>query len=60
MPLSGEARDLNWLLGSFAKRTPGVAHAMVVSADRLPIAVPERLDGRWPTSSPRSPRAWQA
>jgi uncharacterized protein len=42
--LSAEARDLNWLIGNFAKRTPGVAHAMVVSADGLPIAVSERLD----------------
>ena len=43
-PLSADARDLNWLLGNFAKRTPGVAHAMVVSADGLPVAVSERLD----------------
>jgi len=43
-PLSAEARDLNWLIGNFAKRTPAVAHAMVVSADGLPIAVSERLD----------------
>jgi len=43
-PLSAEARDLNWLIGNLAKRTPGVAHAMVVSADGLPIAVSERLD----------------
>ncbi len=43
-PLSADARDLNWLIGNFAKRTPGVAHAMVVSADGLPIAVSERLD----------------
>jgi predicted regulator of Ras-like GTPase activity (Roadblock/LC7/MglB family) len=43
-PLSAEARDLNWLIGNFATRTPGVAHAMVVTADGLPIAVSERLD----------------
>jgi predicted regulator of Ras-like GTPase activity (Roadblock/LC7/MglB family) len=42
--LSAEARDLNWLIASFATRTPGVAHALVVSADGLPIAVSERLD----------------
>jgi uncharacterized protein len=41
--LSAEARDLNWLIGSFAKQTPAVAHAMVVSADGLPVAVSERL-----------------
>ncbi len=43
-PLSNEARDLNWLIGKFTKNTPGVAHAMVVSADGLPVAVSERLD----------------
>ena len=42
--LSADARDLNWLISNFAKRTPGVAHAVVVSADGLPIAVSERLD----------------
>jgi uncharacterized protein len=42
--LSPEARDLNWLIGNFAKQTPAVAHAMVVSADGLPVAVSERLD----------------
>jgi predicted regulator of Ras-like GTPase activity (Roadblock/LC7/MglB family) len=42
--LSAEARDLNWLVGNFANRTPGMAHAMVVSADRLPVAVSDRLD----------------
>jgi predicted regulator of Ras-like GTPase activity (Roadblock/LC7/MglB family) len=43
-PFSAEARDLNWLIGKFTKNTPGVAHAMVVSADGLPVAVSERLD----------------
>ena len=42
--LSAEARDLNWLIGRFAKSTPGVAHALVVSADGLPVAVSDRLD----------------
>jgi uncharacterized protein len=42
--VSPEARDLNWLIGNFAKQTPAVAHAMVVSADGLPVAVSERLD----------------
>ena len=42
--LSADARDLNWLIDNFATRTPGVAHAMVVSADGLPIAVSQRLD----------------
>jgi uncharacterized protein len=43
-PLSSEARDLNWLIGKFTRNTPGVAHAMVVSADGLAVAVSERLD----------------
>jgi predicted regulator of Ras-like GTPase activity (Roadblock/LC7/MglB family) len=42
--LSAEARDLTWLIGNFEKQTPGVAHAMVVSADGLPVAVSDRLD----------------
>ena len=42
--LSREATDFNWLVDNLARRTPGVAHAMVVSADGLPVAVSERLD----------------
>ena len=42
--LSSEAADFNWLVGNLANRTPGVAHAMVVSADGLPVAVSDRLD----------------
>ena len=42
--LSAEARDLTWLIGNFAKTTPRVAAAMVVSADGLPVAVSDRLD----------------
>jgi len=42
--LSREAADFNWLVGNLASRTPGVAHAMVVSADGLPVAVSDRLD----------------
>jgi predicted regulator of Ras-like GTPase activity (Roadblock/LC7/MglB family) len=41
---STEASDFNWLVGSFANSTPGVAHALVVSADGLPVAVSQRLD----------------
>jgi uncharacterized protein len=41
---SAEARDFTWLVGNFATKTPGVAHAMVVSADGLPVAVSDRLD----------------
>jgi uncharacterized protein len=41
--------DLNWLVTNFAGRVPGVAHAVVVSADGLALAVsdgfpPERAD----------------
>ena len=42
--LSSKASDFSWLVDNFANRTPGVAHAMVVSADGLPVAVSERLD----------------
>ena len=42
--LSAEARDLTWLIGNFATKTPSVTHAMVVSADGLPVAVSDRLD----------------
>jgi predicted regulator of Ras-like GTPase activity (Roadblock/LC7/MglB family) len=43
-PLSAEARNLNRLLNNFAMNTSGVGHAMVASADGLPIAVSEGLD----------------
>ena len=33
--------DLNWLVTSFAERVPDVAHAVVVSADGLALAVSE-------------------
>ncbi len=41
--------DLNWLVTNFAERVPGVAHAIVVSSDGLPVAYsqgfpPERAD----------------
>jgi uncharacterized protein len=42
--LSTEASDFDRLVGNFARRTTGVAHAMVVSSDGLPVAVSERLD----------------
>jgi uncharacterized protein len=42
--LSADARNLNWLVTNFAKASPGVAHALVVSADGLPVAVSEGLD----------------
>jgi uncharacterized protein len=36
--LTTPARDLNWLITNFAERVPSVAHAIVVSADGLPLA----------------------
>ena len=42
--LSREAQNLNWLVSNFAKSVPGAAHAIVLSADGLLMAVSERLD----------------
>ncbi|KAB8197118.1 roadblock/LC7 domain-containing protein [Nonomuraea phyllanthi] len=36
--LSQGARDVNWLVSGFVDEVPGVAHAVVVSADGLPMA----------------------
>ncbi len=41
--LSQDAQSLNWLLNTFVRNTPGVAHAIVVSSDGLLIAVSDRL-----------------
>jgi predicted regulator of Ras-like GTPase activity (Roadblock/LC7/MglB family) len=37
------APDLNWLITSFANRVAGIAHAVVVSADGLPLAFSDAL-----------------
>jgi predicted regulator of Ras-like GTPase activity (Roadblock/LC7/MglB family) len=42
--LSREAQNLNWLVSNFARSVPGAAHAIVLSADGLLMAVSERLD----------------
>lgn len=42
--LSREAQNVNWLVSNFARRVPGIAHAVVVSSDGLLMAVSERLD----------------
>jgi uncharacterized protein len=42
--LSREAQNLNWLVSNFARSVPGAAHAIVLSADGLLLAVSERLD----------------
>ncbi|MER7502422.1 roadblock/LC7 domain-containing protein [Nonomuraea pusilla] len=36
--MSQGARDVNWLVSGFVDDVPGVAHAVVVSADGLPMA----------------------
>jgi uncharacterized protein len=48
-PLASSVQDLNWLITNFAGRVPSVAHAIVVSADGLPLAFsdgfpPDRAD----------------
>ena len=35
--------SLGWLVSKFAREVPGVAHALLVSVDGLPIAASERL-----------------
>lgn len=39
--LSQAARDVNWLVSGFVEEVPGVAHAVVVSADGLCLASSE-------------------
>jgi uncharacterized protein len=41
---SKEAQNLNWLVANFARSVPGAAHAILLSADGLLMAVSERLD----------------
>lgn len=48
-PLTRPVQDLNWLVTDFVGRVPSVAHAVVVSADGLPLAFsdgfpPDRVD----------------
>jgi uncharacterized protein len=48
-PLTSSMQDLNWLVTDFVDRVPSVAHAVVVSADGLPLASsdgfpPDRVD----------------
>jgi uncharacterized protein len=40
-PVTSSAQDLNWLITNFVERVPAVAHAIVVSADGLPLAFSE-------------------
>lgn len=36
--LSAAARNLNWLVVNFVSKTPGVAHAVVISSDGIQLA----------------------
>lgn len=42
--LSTEANNVNWLVNNFVNQVPGVADAVVVSSDGLPIASSAGLD----------------
>lgn len=42
--LSVDARNLSWLVESFTDKVPGVARALVVSADGLPMVMSRGLD----------------
>ncbi len=42
--LSTEANNVNWLVNNFVGQVPGVADAVVVSSDGLPIASSSGLD----------------
>ena len=42
--MSFEAKNLGWLLNGFVRKVPGVAQAVVLSADGLPMAISEDLD----------------
>lgn len=41
-----DRRHLDWLLIDFAKGTPGVMHALVVTGDGLPLAASELVEAR--------------
>jgi uncharacterized protein len=39
-------RDLDWLVTDFTMRVPDVAHAAVISADGVPLALSEGIPGQ--------------
>jgi uncharacterized protein len=41
--LEHPAQDVNWLVTDFTERVPSIAHAIVVSADGLPMAFSEGI-----------------
>lgn len=44
MTLSEKANNVNWLMASFVRTTPGVEQAMAVSSDGLLIALSSQLE----------------
>jgi uncharacterized protein len=42
-PRATQDRSLDWLVSNFAREVPGVAHAVLVSADGLLVAASEHL-----------------
>ena len=44
MTLSEEANNVNWLMASFVRSTPGVEQAVAVSSDGLLIALSSQLE----------------
>jgi predicted regulator of Ras-like GTPase activity (Roadblock/LC7/MglB family) len=42
-PRSAQEKSLDWLVSNFARDVPGVAHAVLVSADGLLVAASEHL-----------------
>jgi uncharacterized protein len=43
MKTQTSGNTLDWLVSKFARDVPGVAHALLVSVDGLPVAASERL-----------------
>jgi len=41
------SQNLNWLVADFAVRVPDVAHAAVVSADGVPLALSDQIPGAY-------------
>ena len=41
--MTSSGNSLDWLVTKFTREVPGVAHALLVSVDGLPIAASERL-----------------
>lgn len=44
---------LDWLVSKFAREVPGVAHALLVSVDGLPVAASNIYHANAPISWPR-------